>query len=256
MWFENRTDYQFQIGRVGSRCAVATNENTSEVSSCSSRRRRVDGRSLACRWGFCATRQAARWATLAAALLVNKTRFKSSIESLVVVVQTPCLHRTKLAPMPPPPCRPSVSAPSPQAHAPPACAAHCSLFNSRAADSVVRRVLPLVFWAMCAALHLAVICLYVVANYRHSLGTANGVKCARPLPLATSATTCLANNVERVQVLAAAASHVHRRHLRRLYRPRRRCVLPLRLCLRLRRRHFPQRFQGQGQQPFIGARLS
>ena len=49
-------------------------------------------------------------------------------------------------------------------------------FNSPAPDSTQRRVLPLVFWTVCAALHLAVICLYAVANYRHSLGTANGLK--------------------------------------------------------------------------------
>jgi hypothetical protein len=48
---------------------------------------------------------------------------------------------------------------------------------ARESDAVQRRILPLVFWSLCAALHLSVACLYIVALIRHSVGTANGLKC-------------------------------------------------------------------------------
>jgi hypothetical protein len=59
--------------------------------------------------------------------------------------------------------------------------------NNRPADTVERRILPLVFWVVCGALHFAVICLYIVACYRHTLGTANGLKYVCYAPLAALA---------------------------------------------------------------------
>ncbi len=46
----------------------------------------------------------------------------------------------------------------------------------RFSDATERRILPLVFWSTCAALHFSVVCLYCVACFRHLLGTANGIK--------------------------------------------------------------------------------
>jgi len=83
--------------------------------------------------------------------------------------------------------------------------------NTTSADTLERRIVSLVFWCICSVLHAAVVCLYLVANHRHSVGSTNGLKywqLQRPMFIVAicAATTGLAASACYLYVFATDTS--------------------------------------------------